>query len=209
MKFRYFELTGEELKAYLDAEAEEFRQRQYQSDILLQNHGDEVEAFRPDHRGGVMSIVFKEGKQPDGFIKARRDLPKKEVRPSKKGKAAEPWRKLLDEIKVTVDCQDETRARLGLPTYVAGPDRHSRSGMALYSTVFGHVGDKVIARVPVTPIEEGPVTPVDEGPDEYTEKVKPLVISPLLIEMQAWEVEKLHTEKAKPHIGYRLPSLTV
>lgn len=199
MKFRYFELTGDALKDYLEAEAKEFRQRHHQAGVLLENHKDEIEGYRPDRSGRVLSIIFKEGKQPPGFIRADKRLPKKEVRPSAKGKVAEPWRKLLDELKVTADCQQTICTKLQLPCFVSGPNPHG-TGMCLYGSRIGHVGPKVLVEVPIANPEESG----DPDPDP-----KPFAAPDCMKEMEGWRVEELHADSKAYDYGkrcYTLPS---
>ena len=111
MKFRYFILQGESLAFYLAAEEKEFLQRHNQHEILL-GQRDDIESFRPDHSGGIMSILFKEGKQPKGMIRAHKDLPKNEVRPHATNKDAKELRDLLKSLRVTEDSQNEIRRHM-------------------------------------------------------------------------------------------------
>ena len=193
-KFRYFELLPPMLKAYLDAETNEFRQIHVQNDILLKTHGDEIEGFRPNRAGRLLSVVFKKGKQPPGMVRADKSLPKKEVRPHAKAPAAAEWRKIFELASVTVRCQEVICTKLGLPCFIAGPNP-SGHGMVLFNSRVGHVGPKVIVEVPV-----------DQGSDPDP---KPFAVPACMKELEGWEVEKLQAEaKTYIHGGpcYALPS---
>jgi hypothetical protein len=194
MKFRYFELTGDELKAYLDAEEQEFLQIHRQNDILLKDHGDEIEGFRPNRAGRLLSVVFKKGKQPQGMVRADKSLPKNEVRPHAKAPAAAEWRNIFEEASVTVRCQEVICTSLRLPVFISGPNPHGH-GMCLFNSRVGHVGPKVVV--------EGPG---DQGRDPDP---KSFVAPACMKELEGWEVEKLQAEaKTYIHGGpcYALPS---
>lgn len=149
MKFRYFILQGESRKAFLKSEREEMDQRIAQRKALLEDRND-IESFRSGHDGKIFCITFKDGKQPDGFVRASKKLPPKEVRPHGKSKEAKPWRELLASLDVTEDCQAVICKLLDLPEYVPGAHSGSRSGMGLFSSRIGHVGKKVFVEVPVS-----------------------------------------------------------
>ena len=141
MNFRYFKLTGQALKAYLSSEATEMEQRNAVTKALLKDR-DDIESYRPSRTGGIVSILFKEGMQPEGFVRASKNLPPDEVRPHGKSKIAKPWRELLKSLHITENCQKNTRSLLDLPTFIIG------NGMRAYSSRIGHVGEDVFVEVP-------------------------------------------------------------
>ena len=187
MNFRYFILKGESLKAYLDSEAKEMEQREAQRKALLEDR-DDIESFRPGHSGGILSIKFKDGKQPEGFIRADRRLPKNEVRPHSRKPESKEWRKLLADLRVTEDSQKLAIKAMGLPSFVTGTSSRSPSGIAMYNSRFGHVGEQVIVEVPA----------------ETKEEFKPGVD---LAEIRPWEFEKLVEESEE--YEYKNPCYTM
>ena len=190
MKFRYFKLTGASLKAYADSESKEMGQRHNRADALLKGR-DDIESFRPGRNGGIMSLIFKEGMQPEGMVRADRRLPKEEVRPSKAnskaGRLAKPFRDFLETVKVTEDCQVVVCKALNLPTFVTGSNTLSRTGMACYSSRVGHVGADVVIEVPV-----------EEGERGKSDGFKPFEPHTDMDEMKAWEYVKA-CEEAEGH----------
>ncbi len=186
MKFRYFILEGRTRDVYLGLEKQEMEQRQRQADALMKER-DDIEFFRPNHGGGVASIKFKPGKQPEGMVRAHKDLPKEEVIPHATLKVAEPWRELLKSIQVKVDCQQGIINHMVLPSMVLG-DHPGRTGMAMYTSRVGHVGPHVVLEVPV------PNPKMDNNPAVVN--VPPHASWAEAKEIQDWEYVKLHADFA-------------
>ena len=138
-KFRYFVLSGEALKLYLESEKLEFEQKQRQFDALLKDR-DDIESFRPGSNGGVVAIRFKKGRKPTEdkvMVSAGKRFSSYEVRPHKKSKEAAEWRELLDSIRVTENSTNKAVAYVGAPTMVFG-------GGGFFNSRVGHVGPEVI-----------------------------------------------------------------
>jgi len=194
MKFRYFILSGPSLDAYLASEAKEMAQKQNLHEVLLVRR-DDIESYRPNHFGGVASLVFKEGKQPPGMVRAHKTLDKKEVFPHAKLAVAAEIRDLLKSVQITEDSQRVICALLKLPTMVSGEHHISRSGMALYHSRIGHVGPNVIVEIPVG----------DEN-DLNPENRKSFDGHPDMKEIETWEYQKLHADfkDFKDYKGYFL-----
>ena len=182
MKFRYFLVRGETLKAYLVSEKTEMEQYEAQSKALLKDR-DDIESYRPSRTGGIDSLIFKAGKQPEGMVRASKNLPKEEVMPHGKKKEMAPFREFLKSVKVTEDCQALAIKLLGLPTFVIGAHAMSRSGMAMYHSRIGHVGTQVVVEVPVA--DPNSENPVDK---------KPYPGHADLQEIEAWKYVKLHAD---------------
>lgn len=180
MKFRYFKLVGESLAEFLADEREEMLQRDSQRRALLKDR-DDVEGFRCGRNGRVLSIKFKEGRRPDGFVMADRKLSKDEVKPSSRDAASKEWRELLESIRVTVDCQAMLRKRLRLPDFVPGMLPSCNTGMALYHSRAGHVGQDVYVEVPLSGSSSDP-------------KNKPFAGHPDLEPCETWEYVKCAKE---------------
>jgi hypothetical protein len=194
MKFRYFILSGPSLEAYLASEAKEMEQRAFQHKTLLTSF--DIESYRPNHNGGVASLIFKEGKQPEGMVRAHKNLDKKEVFPHAKLAVAAPIRELLKTVQVTENSQGNICSLLKLPMCVCGPHHISRSGMAMYHSRAGHVGPNVVIEVPAK----------DESGDP--EAKKPFGGHPDLKEIEVWEYLKLHADfkDFKDYTGFFLPA---
>ena len=188
MKFRYFILNGGARRAYLKSEKKEMAQRIALHKALLKDR-DDIQSYRPSRDGGVASMVFKEGKQPAGFVRASKKLSKEEVRPHGKSKEAKSWRDLLKSLAVSEDCQAVLCKELGLPVFVPGANSSSRTGMSMYSSRSGHVGQRVYVEVPE---ETG-------GPFEPSGDMR---------EVEAWMFEKACSEAEGYDYGkvYVLPS---
>jgi hypothetical protein len=185
MNFQYYVLSGETLNAYLESEKKEFQQKQHRHKVLTQDHEDKIEKYSEDRNGNINAIKFKEGKQPEGFMPAEYGISKKWVRPKKKDKASEAWRKLLDEIKVTENCQAYISKLCNLPTFVA-----SRETRRVYSSRVGHVGDKVFVEIP------------------YAKKTDEIFNHQDFKFVEVWEFEKYYSENTKNifESGYNLNS---
>ena len=147
MKFRYFILKGDSLKAYLESEKKEFEQMEAQRKALLEDR-DDIESYRPGQGGGIMAIKFKEGKQPAGFVSASKNLSDDEVRPHARSKEAKPWRDLLSSIRIQESCQGFLTKSISLPDWIIGGPSPNGFGSTMYSSRAGHVGDKVYVEVP-------------------------------------------------------------
>ena len=176
MNRRYFKLTGDSLKAYLESESKEFAQRKRRTEVILGYPG--VQGYRPSHNG-VRAIIFKPGEQPEGMVRASKLLTVNEVRPHKSSKIAKPIRDLIASIRVTEDCQKLIRTRLNLPTCVY-------RGRELHQTAIGHVGEVVFVSVPVRePNSDNPQPPFEGHTD--------------LVEVKKWEFVKACEE----HIDHK------
>ncbi len=176
MNFRYFILSGPSLDVYLESEKKEMDQIVARNKILIKDR-DDVDHYRPGRGGHLFSITFKDGKQPPGMIRADNKLSKKEVRPHSRSKEAAPMRELFKSVRITEDCQKTIINLLNLPCQVFGSSESSRSGLAMWTSRVGHVGDLVIVEVP----------------DELKE-----ITHPDLKEIADWEFLKMHHE-SKDH----------
>jgi hypothetical protein len=181
MKFRYFFVEGASKEAYLKSELTEIDQRLAVTDKLLKQR-DDIEAYRLDRDGRLCSLIFKEGRQPPGMIRAHASLPKKEVRPHGKSKEAKPMRDFFESIRVTEDCQKMITKQMNLPSMVFGSHSGSRSGLAAFGSRIGHVGPHLVAEVP------------EPDNDHRGEGYKPFAGHEDLKEMEFWQYAKLQEE---------------
>ena len=182
MKFRYFILEGKAKELYVASEIKEMNQEQNVAEVLLHQR-DDIESYRPSRSGGIESIVFKAGKQPEGMIRVSKDLPKNEVRPHGKKKEMAPFREFLESLRVTEDCQQTIIDFLKLPQMVIGRSASSRTGMAMFSSRAGHVGDNVIVEIPV-----------QEENSEHSNHNTAYAGHEDLKEIQNWEYVKMHED---------------
>lgn len=148
-KYRYFELTGESLELYLEAEE---REMAFRADVRdkLEKKGVEEWVGHPNS-GDPIAFVAEEKPEGCRLFKWNGKTPYPNMWEPYKGKRGGEWREFLDSLMKPDDCksQDILIKHLSLPMWVpiSKPSPRGHGVVALNSAV-GHAGDKVFVRVP-------------------------------------------------------------